>query len=702
MQAKSSGGEVTIAVFCGGGAQAAAADLDMIAADLGVSFDVPSELGDGMVLDERIIPVPLAEGESIGSLLAKFSTDPRFTRACEILATRPGDLTQGLAQTPVLGAMAYHDLPDLARVWDQVLNRVRFLTNGAPERIRLVVLGSNSGGTGRGVMLLATQSLVSALHDSTDAVVNVQHLRIGAQTFNGLGAHIRGNNAVGTIEDLARVMGTDHGLREVRSFTGLELPMVEEDKSLRDKFVRLVLQALLSPSAQLAIGRRDVNLAVTAGPYGRLSTVQAGIWSLSDQINLAASAAVVILPEVRSLMEEPVLKIAAPKMKVTTDSSVTKTADHQGLVSIAIRGGHLPADVWDRYIVSHYQVQGAIFVKTGEQDLPLTNTLASGLPKSVESYRQRRALLHALRSAAQAKLESVRGEEARVQLQMGVARNTLDKALGVLFPRTLIQKILALFSMLFSSRGKQVALLKASLEVYARLERRLAGLQAERQAYEDAVTRVNRAIELYESYLRQAHEWLMEETGNEGAITGLFTFRGLADVFSNLLVARFSNDKKRFKSAVAKAISGVTRDGLARMLGADDTSSLSLARVMMGNPPVITPPWGGKRQRAKPRSFLVIPPVTEELSIQLQQALQDLGATCQLLQTETVVGGVAVVALDLQLVDGVDDVLTTQYRVDLKRAQASTLDVLARVPGNPSEAELQAVVEKLEGQEGEQ
>lgn len=693
MQAKDTR-SATIALFGGGGAQAAAIDLSMIDADLALFLDVRNELGNGVSLDERVIPIALAEGESVGSLLAKFEGNPEFTDACHILKNRPGDLAQGLAQTPVLGAMAFQDLPTLAGTMEQVLNQVRRLTNGAPERVRIITLGSNSGGTGRGTILQATKALVDVLHSSTDAVINLLHTRIGCQTFTGLGGHIRGNNAIGLQEDLVHVMSPEYGQREVRSLLCLELPIVGEDKQKRDSYVRLVYQALMAPETQLAIGRREVNLAVTAGAFGRMSTVQAGIWEMPGRVNLTATAAVALVPEIRKLIDEKILNVGQPDIRVSVDLTTIRQSEHQELIDIVARKRQLPADAWERYIQSQLHTSTAVYVTT-DSDLPLPSVLTAGLARSVAAFRKRRDFLYALEDVAKSALADMKHLEAKTAIQLEQAKRSIAKVLAVFYPRNLMQWIVAAVKLMLSSRGKQLAQLKSGLEVYARLEERLARVQAEREAITTGLEEIKMAVVAHEKLLRDTLDWLIQESGYEGVVNGLLTFRELDEVFGALLVGRFSQDKERFRQAILKAIRGVTRQGLAMVLGVDDSSSLNMTRVLTVAPPLITPPWGGKRQRGTPREFLVIPPVSEELKLQLQQELVSLGSRSQLLQTETVVGGIAVVAIDVHLVDNLDDIMTTQYAVDREKVRGSHQELLAKVPGNSGEVELGAILEQI-------
>jgi len=682
-------GEVTIALFCGGGCQVVSTNLDIIGAGIGLFFDVPMELRDGVKLDSRVIPVPLAEKESVGSLLAKYKRDERFVRACQILEDRPGDLTQGLAQTPILGAMAYDQL-HLEKVWDEVLNRVRAITNGAPEHIRVIVLGSNSGGTGRGTLLKTSRALVEKLHEATDAVVNVQHVRIGAQTFNGLGRHIRSNNAF-VVEDLAHVLSHDHLEREVRHFLGLELPMVVENKAARDTYVRLVLQALLAPQTQETVGRRDVNMALT-GAFGRLNTVQAGFWMLSDQVNLSASAAVALIPGVQGLLNELVTNLPMPRVEVSVRLT-RQDPKYDELVKLALRKADLPTDYWGQMVETKFQPYTAVIVSAPGQEeaVPIANLLVTNLPKTLDGYRLRRSYLASLKKAMEQALNEAKQAESRLDMQYQTACQQVEKVIRLLFPPNIFWKIVSYLM----GRPKNVIKLKAALQVLGRIEEQRANSRVRREALDSALESVDQAIKEHQEYVEQVHTWLLKTAKSEGVIPDLFTFCPIEEAFSGLMLGRFSNDEGRFQMSLVDTIDGVTREGLGMILGVADPTALNLARKMSEEAPIITPAWGGKRRRGNCRSLIVVPPTNEELFMQLQQALQDLEATAQLVQTDTVAGGVAVVQLHVYFVEDISDIWTTQYRADLVEAEQGGLDVLARIPGNAGKKELLAILKRV-------
>ncbi len=661
-------GQVTIALLAGGGCKAAAENLPAIGADFGLYLDVQMELGDGFSPDPKLKLVSLAEGESVGSLIGQFMQDERFAPACQLLRSRPGDLTQGLAQTPVLGAMAFEALECFDSVVQQLLVEVRALCNGAPERIRILTLGSNSGGTGRGVLLKATRALAEVFNTSTDAVVSIQQIRIGAQTFNGLGRHIRDNNAIGVEADLGYTLSPYHGTREVRSLFGLELPMVGPDKASRDRYVRYLMQALLAEETQEYLGRQDVNEAVTS-QFGRVNTAHAGIWQIPE-LSLEAAAAAVLLPQVNSLLEEPDSQVElAVEVAVTVETTVAN--EHDELVRRASLKADRPGN-WREMIKSKFDAETLVFVHLDEGRVPVDNVGNTELPKSLQAYREERDLILSVLAQLETELAKTHKEIARLKARLQHVEETLEESIVVLFPSNWIEKGKAMMA----NRAKDLMAFKSRLKAHQKLQKQLEEANAMAEVLYHSLESMNRKRADWVGRIELLKNWLMTSAETSQSLVGLVKVSELDQVFADLVKARVTNRRSRFTNVLTTAVVEVTRKGLTKILGLEvDAGDLAMVEAM-SEPQVVTPPWGGRR-RKHGRLLLVLPQVDEQLFRDLQQAAEDLDADFSIVKMDTV--NMSVVLFEVFFVTEQGDYLTTQYKADLAQVD-EIMGTLSTVP----------------------
>jgi len=692
---------VVIALFVGGAWRGAVSNLNIAGADLGIYMDVPREI-EGITLDNRVIVVPLAEGETIGSLLDRVP-DSVDLKTRKLLNTRAGDLASGLGQTPVLGAMAYEALKRSGRLeplWQEVLDKVKQLTNGAPELIILLVLRSDSGGTGRGTALQAMQDLINFLEE-TEAVIKVQHLRVGAQTFTGLGHHIPLNNSVGVVEDLTAVQKPS-ARRVVPYLFGVELPMVGEDTVARDRYAQLFLQAWTARGVQEMLARFLAAPMVTGELFGRICVSQAGFWRMPENISPEASAAAKILPPIQALVSDHSGSTGILhnfELRISAQATPERPVDRSELLTMArTPNAVLPPDYWKRYIAQKYKRSGEVGAILANQAMPLETMLAS-LPNTIGPFRDRRRFLFGLFEELQHRLGVVRGTIDENQLRLERVRRDVENVLRRLFPKSyptrghlasltaFLQSVVSLFA---GVRGRLGAVksLEKFLNTYSRLEAELEELKAREEALSRAADTVQQKLREHEATLERIRRWLLEATQREGIALNFFRIRNLDDgVLRDLLLASQSNSRAYFEIAVRRSLAGVTRQGLGAILlggdaiGASDLSAELLALKLAEEPPEITPPWGGKIRRDRPLTAVVIPPVTPDLLEELRIALTTIGSDLQIITTDTVSGGVAAVLLKIYPVKNRSDLLTRQYYGGLVKAVRDGWYPLARVTG---------------------
>lgn len=698
--------EVVIDVPCGGSFEVLGVNPDIGGGDLVVAIDTAGELA-RLPQDSRVIRVTLARRHTVKSLVGKLAKSRGFQSARRALHNHQGDLADGLGRIPALGAMAFEELRltgRLDRVLEEILVRVRQLTNGAPGRIKVRICCSNSGGTGHGIAHKVAAALVKKL-ESTQAVIVVEHLRVGAQTYNGLGRdYIRFNNGAGVAEDIKAVMLPPTG-NEICYLDVCELPMPNDpkDKSFRDRYAGLYLQARLAEETQevLVRGRTFIR------PLDRITVSQAGFWVLPASINPTASAAARLLPEVTGLLGDHTGNTGILpnfELVVSVEVEAVKESNYSELVTLVkTPGWALPSGYWNQYIAAQYGHLGEVRVVVQGQEMPLGAMLVS-LPNTIGSFKDRLRFLFGLRQDVQQRLEEIQqGKQgvSEVAGQLDKMQQSIDNVAGRLYPgvfpaKDLMSRVTAfirsILDLMAGVRGREtlVKALESFLKTYVEQEKGLAGLKAQEAVLLGADSAIKQKIDEHQVILARIQQWLSRATQVGGvSLVGLFTVRELDDgVLTDLLLAAQSNSHSHFEAALRRSLSGVTRQGLGAILlgtdaiGAADISSEVLARRLSEDPPEITPSWGGFPRDDEPTTLIVVPPMLKDLRDELGQALRALGLPRQILQTDTVSGGVAVVLLRIYNVEELSQVQTASYEEDFKRAVTAGWYPLARVTGS--------------------
>lgn len=685
---------VRVVVVAGGACRSVVENLDMVQGYVGVYLDVEQEIN-AVALDPRVIPVYLVRGETIATITSRFQDKPGYKRACEILRVRQSDPGQGLGQTPIIGAMAYELVKDqIHLVHQQVLTRIRLCSDGAPDKVIILSLASNSGGTGRGLVIQATRDLADYLCNALQRTIVIEMQRIGTQTFEGLGRHTRNNNGVGVPADLSFTLTPEHHERLVKSWTGLELPMCEADSFSRDGYCRLVLQALNSQGVQDFLGRRDSNEEMTQD-FGHLTTIEGGVWRLDRQIDLVAATCNNYAPLIARLGAEDPEEYDELIASVVINQPVERQAQHEQLLAMAAKGHSRPANFWNAYVVTTYgEAETEVYVQEGRQEASLGNLLTGIIPEELERYRQRRAFLHAVKQAISQAKNKYQATMSQKRMQRQLAEATIMKCLKALMPVSLLERL----NPFKGNRQHNLVLLKRTLVVYQQLEREVSELEAESKALNKAEDEVEEEIDRLEAALKQFWSWIKAQCQPS---LDLFEFKPLSEVFDQLINAFRNKSEAVLNRVMLGTIVSVKLSGIAYLLGHDgELNAPALAKQMLLPAPVNTPPWGGlDRSLDSCRRVICLPPVSPELQHNLRLAMANLDVKMEVCCTDTVSGGIGIVKLTAYYIETIHQVATPQYTDDLCEAKRSGLYQLARVPGTGGERELQQILAYLEEQQ---
>ncbi|MDI7276176.1 MAG: hypothetical protein QME94_09360, partial [Anaerolineae bacterium] len=156
--------------------------------------------------------------------------------------------------------------------------------------------------------------------------------------------------------------------------------------------------------------------------------------------------------------------------------------------------------------------------------------------------------------------------------------------------------------------------------------------------------------------------------------------------FEALLRASRTDNRERLYQALRDMARGVTLAGLASILRlGPDADALAIVTRLDGEPEEQGPFWGGmpRPEAETDQRIRVLPPLEGDVLRALQQAKDEVGSDLQLVCTESMAGGIGVVAIDTYLVKRWADLLPPEYQQDLLATLSSADAVaLAHVPGS--------------------
>jgi tubulin-like protein len=657
---------VKVVVLAGGSCLFVAEDLDIINGDIGVAIDVSKEMEE-VHLDPRVIPVVLGDSGTLSNLISHFVRDPELKDVIQSLDRR-ADLSNGMGQVPMIGKMAYRRFHGLEAIHRQVLQQVRQISNGAPQRIIVQGMGSFSGGTGSGTLVQAVFDLVSYLDKATSAVINVHFVGVGALTYTGLGqgSRVGVNSYYGLAYMLTKLLDPDSSADVVSTAMLTELPLDGEDTALRIRHMRAIVQALTSTG--LARATRDSNES-THNSSGRINTAQAGMWA-PEQMSLRFHAASEFLADFQALSTgglDPNTQI--PALSLNLRFVIAESNDHNTVLELAHDRGNRFEGLWEKltqkWVIETRQEE--VTIQGSEKVLPLANVLNRAPPMDFEAYKARLSELLALQKAFTDERDVALAEVEKARRELRRLSNDIDVELAWLMPNTIPEKIASKFGNFDDHLGH----LDDLLTDYANQEERQQCNQFKANLLDDAVRPVRVEINKIREYVVRAEEWISDICSQPGKLSDWYLYAPFSRVFTRELDALKANDQAHFEDVLVRAVTGVTQKGLAMILGLSETASYpEIAQQLNTEPPLLTPPWGSLHRRdSTPRQYVIVPPCPQEVFNQLQFAMQDQKSPRALHLATSMNGGGAVVLLDVHFVEGIEHVLTREMAYELEIAE---------------------------------
>lgn len=200
------------------------------------------------------------------------------------------DASSGMGQAIAVGYNAGKRLVDSPEfkvfVRNTLIPKIRAVTDGAPEAIRVVFIGSLPGGTYSGAEVPISTGLSEQLLGLTSATVTTHSLSTGGLTYEGLGDNTWKNSASALMEQVRYCTDPSRNPREVRRLRLIEFEVLGQDEALRDACLAQVEQASLSSYMILDQRRRNPNDSLS-GQFGNIQTWEAAFGNaleVSDDI----------------------------------------------------------------------------------------------------------------------------------------------------------------------------------------------------------------------------------------------------------------------------------------------------------------------------------------------------------------------------------------------------------------------------------
>jgi hypothetical protein len=693
---------VRIGIVVGGALKPAAFTPAIINADIILHLDVLAEQkGKVRRGNTDIFRVPLGEGMTTVSLIEQFKSDAAFAPAIKAIRhSGIGGLGDGLGQVTNLGVMAYKSIQksEMPAIFEDIMIHVSELTNGSPKKIEVWVMGSTSGGTGSGVCQIVAADLMDRLYrkfTNKTTIVELQ-MRVGRLTFGNIPSlqtvNINHNNIVNLSSVLARV--TDPETDQIRQAVLFELPMVGTDTELRNMYAAMILQAYGANSVQDAINLGRNNQAITGGILGRIACLRAGVTPLDKAVNVPASAAVFLMPRLMDLLS--VTDEGTVPLRIQTNISVDSPPRHHDFVQLMASDSKDPMniDMVLPYLQAKYRPDCLIMVQLSAEQA-LQSAINVDVPKSAKEFTDRlRELLRVLNTLKAKQKELVQVLNGKQEAYDGLTDNIMGKV-KKLRPEGFFGKGRGLFV----DRQSAVEEIAQNLSAYPQAELELKQAEVELEALKQGITMTEAAIKRMKEFVEEILDSLQQIVNSTtGAMQEIFILRSVDEVFVDLLTARQARDTEQFEVALFGSVAGVTQKGLARILGLEMKTNLTdIANKLIQEPAMMAPQWSGRQPKRELKKLIVIPQLEPTMKAELSRIISALtDDRITLLETDTVLGGLAVVMLSLFGVTANDELLGF-YAPDVELLNPNDSKyAMACVPNQPTYADLMKNLEGLQ------
>ena len=643
-------GRARICIIVGGAFQAVARCPAITGADLVLYLDVPVEI-DALPDGTGVITIRLAEGHTLRTLAKGCSEE--LTRYID---SRPAiDLSVGLGQLPAIGKLAIDKLladPGFKQfLMTEVFDRLMVLHNGLIELVDLSVYTSTAGATGGPIAPVFCQALVDLFCELSEAVVRISYNRAGSLSFFGVGSRVHINSAAAVDYDIALQLSCHRHAREVRSLAAFELPMVGTDKPARDKYATQIVQAISAEDVQAILNRAEPNLALNSR-FGMISIFRAAFWYSVESEDVAREVTVMHMPRLKALVATAPDSTIVQNVEVILEENKlkpNKTIDDLAR-TVRASGGVKPENFDEdcRRLVGRY-ASGTVVVALAASRVEFADHLRvhAAMPcRTAREFAHKLANLRGIDFALSRGISHREAQLALLQKRQRSADEVLKENEGQMFPvgflsrglLNLVGNIDARIAGFKTARNSFISIALQSAKVEAEISALRAAQNHLRVELDSEVQRLTRIIELL-------HGVGPGRSPSEKPLLHVEHFDLLLEKLIDAVLAG-ADDRELLRILASSAVS-VTLEGLAAIFGCGLTLCSVATQLVRGVPPVLGPPWAGKRPVGEGQRITVLPPLEGQLLKQLRDMVHnvdpDMGVVC----ASSVEGGTNAVRLEI-------------------------------------------------------
>jgi hypothetical protein len=639
-----------------------------------LAVDVPEELATLKLRSDShrfLFTVPIGQEQTVQSIVASFGTADQLT-AIEQLPSAGS--SEGMAQLRGIGGAAMRQLTkrqEFQRLLrEQLIPLLTMQSGGEMPRLRYVHLQGTAGGMGSEGGIVLFDHVLDALLENCNAAIQSEVHLLGGLSFDGPDfPRVRENSAASVGQWLSKCRHPASDRVWISMFCSELLP-VGRNKQQRDSLLLEQYQALFASTiaSELSINRSNETLS---GPFGSSRLVQSDHFRALAVSKVVADIARVYEPLVAAMVRTTgdIGRVQSFRWRSRTTELPRETVNGALDRALETAASELIDSITRRGVQIDFTP--VVTLRDGRQ-LPLDNVRATfATPLStVDQASERICLLRTCRVACRqmrSELLLRLGELERAILRMerkaiwAVFRLHGAWLFGLFFrEETTVDKAFRVFTELqqaWDDRYEAEAMLQAVEASVAQLTPEIGELTGKLKGLSRILRRA-----LPQGDARQQKPHVIPVPIDE-------MFSSLLD-----LVERRAS-YEAFEHLLAQGVKFVTPRGLAKIVGAADTSVEAIVRATVaGDAATRGPHWGGIVREDQNRQFLVFPPVEPDLARGIAEHHQGLAdAFGKITFAETALGSVNVIVLEVTSCRVLDDIWVPYYQQGLDRALRSDL-----------------------------
>lgn len=681
-------GVARIVMVVGGTFQSLAELAQTACADVVLWLDVASEL-DNAEPATGVLKLVLAPGQTLDDLIETAPDSEQTRKVREFLKSRPGvDVTIGLARYRAGGYIAAAQLvnspefKEFAR-WS-VFAPLLITHNGLIDKAEIELLASGAGGTGGPVGAPVAEAISIYFREYFRAVNHVEFTRVGALTFESLGADMVENTVATLVGDLNRLVSLERHASEVRSLNLLELPMTGENGTARQSYAVQVVQAKNAPGFRALRNMWAPNNAIRS-EFGTVDIYSPSFWHEIPPTAILSDVAAAYDGQLASLSAAEPLPGFVDAIDVEFEEGTSRA--QWGTIediqkSIRNAAGVKPEGLYEECaqvefhfrsvrVVAH--LNGAIAdIPSGRLDV--TDGFDARTFGSPGEWKVYLSKVRALQQHASGAIRDRRAEIEKLQSRCKRMGKVIAEAEKRDFPRGIRQRVAAMVA----NPKKHTASFRNALTHARKANHEIARLEAEVTALRQAVLSLESAFNTQLDQLRDVRRLLAtvapSQTGDNphvvvqeldmtliGRMIELSRFDGVEDEVTRLLIG---------------CAGQVTWEGLARITGAAKATPEAVAEQLAREvPPVESPPWGARRTLTCDHRVVVLPPVSEKTRKAVQEHVnllqKDPTNRLQIVAAASAEAGVNIVQFEIHHPKRLDSIIPPYYRKHQETAEQS-------------------------------